>query len=331
MQQGMLSSLLLSLSLMTLPTAVSAKEMQESVVEQWLQDAQIQTKVSEMLEYVVRDEVDSLKFSLNRLALPQQEVVRFSLLEKLERQNVILTPRMAIFVESQTRITPTYQVLERGDGYEFTTPAFNFPAVASRLIKRWKQDQNTLEFVLQAERKELDLSQWLSSGTSQQIQAREALLIRELDSLSPSALEALTVQFTHTDVTSWLPSTAVVSRLAQVSQDKAMYDLLWRMRADYNSHAELERLAEVGNDFSLQQLMNSTVNPTLKPHAIGLLTKANPLSPDVKQFLISKMALSDEATLVASELAQQGHKDWLKELVSGNYQVKARQIEQVLN
>ncbi|MGY0617691.1 hypothetical protein [Vibrio sp. FJH11] len=331
MQQGMLSSLLLSLSLMTLPTAVSAKEMQESVVEQWLQDAQIQTKVSEMLEYVVRDEVDSLKFSLNRLALPQQEVVRFSLLEKLERQNVILTPRMAIFVESQTRITPTYQVLERGDGYEFTTPAFNFPAVASRLIKRWKQDQNTLEFVLQAERKELDLSQWLSSGTSQQIQAREALLIRELDSLSPSALEALTVQFTHTDVTSWLPSTAVVARLAQVSQDKSMYDLLWRMRADYNSYAELERLAKVGNDFSLQQLMNSTVNPTLKPHAIGLLTKANPLSPNVKQFLIAKMALSDDATLVARELAQQGHKDWLKELVSGNYQVKARQIEQVLN
>lgn len=331
MQQGMLSSLLLSLSLMTLPTAVSAKEMQESVVEQWLQDAQIQTKVSEMLEYVVRDEVDSLKFSLNRLALPQQEVVRFRLLKKLEQQDVILTPRMAIFVESQTRITPTYQVLERGDGYEFTVPAFNFPAVASRLIKRWKQDQNTLAFVLQAERKELDLSQWLSSGTSQQIQAREALLIRELDSLSPSALEALTVQFTHTDVTSWLPSTAVVARLAQVSQDKAMYDLLWRMRADYNSYAELERLAKVGNDFSLQQLMNSTVNPTLKPHAIGLLTKANPLSPDVKQFLIAKMALSDDATLVARELAQQGHKDWLKELVSGNYQVKARQIEQVLN
>lgn len=331
MQQGMLSSLLLSLSLMTLPTAVSAKEMQESVVEQWLQDAQIQTKVSEMLEYVVRDEVDSLKFSLNRLALPQQEVVRFRLLKKLEQQDVILTPRMAIFVESQTRITPTYQVLERGDGYEFTVPAFNFPAVASRLIKRWKQDQNTLAFVLQAERKELDLSQWLSSGTSQQIQAREALLIRELDSLSPSALEALTVQFTHTDVTSWLPSTAVVARLAQVSQDKAMYDLLWRMRADYNSYAELERLAKAGNDFSLQQLMNSTVNPTLKPHAIGLLTKANPLSPDVKQFLIAKMALSDDATLVARELAQQGHKDWLKELVSGNYQVKARQIEQVLN
>ena len=330
MQQGMLSSLLLSLSLVTIPMTAPAKEMQESVVEQWLQDTQIQTKVSELLEYVVRDEIDSLRFSLNRLALPQQEVVRFRLLEKLEQQDVILTPRMALFVESQSRITPTYQVLERGEGYEFTVPAFNFPAVASRLIKRWKQDQSTLEFVLQAERKELDLSQWLTAGTSQQTQAREALLIRELDSLSPGALNALTVQLTQIDVTSWLPSTAVIARLAQVSQDQSMYDLLWRMRADYNSHAELERLAKTGDTFSLQQLMNSTVNPTLKPYAIGLLTKANPLSPEVKQFLIAKMALSEEATLVARELAQQGHQSWLKELVSGNYQVKARQIEQVL-
>ncbi|HAS6641168.1 hypothetical protein AABD46_00285 [Vibrio parahaemolyticus] len=329
MQQGMLSSLLLSLSLLTLPVAVSAKEMQESVVEQWLQDTQIQTKVSELLEYVVRDEVDSLKFSLDRLAFPQQEVVRFRLLEKLEQQNIILTPRMALFVESQVRLTPTYQMLERGDGYEFSVPAFNYPAIASRLIKRWKQDQSTLDFVLQAERKELNLQQWLT-GTSQQIQTRESLLIRELDSLSPSALKALTTQLTQANVTSWLPSTAVVVRMAQVSQDKAMYNLLWRMRADYNSQQELKRLADTGDAFSLQQLMNATINPSLKPLAIRLLTKSNPLSPEVKQFLIAKMALSEEATLVARQLAQQGHQTWLEELISSNRQVKARQIEQVL-
>lgn len=329
MQQGTLSSLLLSLSLLTLPVAVSAKEMQESVVEQWLQDTQIQTKVSELLEYVVRDEVDSLKFSLDRLAFPQQEVVRFRLLEKLEQQNIILTPRMALFVESQVRLTPTYQMLERGDGYEFSVPAFNYPAIASRLIKRWKQDQSTLDFVLQAERKELNLQQWLT-GTSQQIQTRESLLIRELDSLSPSALKALTTQLTQANVTSWLPSTAVVVCMAQVSQDKAMYDLLWRMRADYNSQQELKRLADTGDAFSLQQLMNATINPSLKPHAIRLLTKSNPLSPEVKQFLIAKMALSEEATLVARQLAQQGHQTWLEELISSNRQVKAHQIEQVL-
>ncbi|MDW2143970.1 hypothetical protein R7034_25530, partial [Vibrio sp. 1833] len=265
----------------------------------------------------------------DRLAFPQQEVVRFRLLEKLEQQTIILTPRMALFVESQVRLTPTYQMLERGDGYEFSVPAFNYPAIASRLIKRWKQDQSTLDFVLQAERKELNLQQWLT-GTSQQIQTRESLLIRELDSLSPSALKALTTQLTQANVTSWLPSTAVVVRMAQVSQDKAMYDLLWRMRADYNSQQELKRLADTGDAFSLQQLMNATINPSLKPHAIRLLTKSNPLSPEVKQFLIAKMALSEEATLVARQLAQQGHQTWLEELISSNRQVKARQIEQVL-
>ncbi|CAH1584342.1 conserved exported hypothetical protein [Vibrio owensii] len=329
MQQGMLSSLLLSLSLITLPATLSAKEMQETVVEQWLQDTHIQTKVSELLDYAVRDEVDSLKFALDRLAFPQQEVVRFLLLKRLEQQEIILTPRMAIFVESQISITPTYQVLERGDGYEFSVPAFNFPAIASRLIKRWKQDQSTLEFVLAAERQELDLKDWLT-GTSQQVQTREALLIRELDSLSPNALEALTKQLTHANVTSWLPSTAVVVRLAQVSHDEAMYDLLWRMRADYNSQTELERLAEVSDEFSLQQLMNATVNPTLKPYAIELLTRSNPLTPNVKQFLVAKMALSEEATLVARELAKQGHQSWLEELVSSNRQVKARQIQEFL-
>ncbi len=119
-------------------------------------------------------------------------------------------------------------------------------------------------------------------------------------------------------------------RLAQVSQNEAMYDLLWRMRADYNSQTELERLAEVSDEFSLQQLMNSTVNPTLKPYAIELLTRSNPLSQDVKQFLVAKMALSEEATLVARELAKQGHQSWLEELVSSNRQVKARQIQEFL-
>ncbi|MGR5070236.1 MULTISPECIES: hypothetical protein [Vibrio] len=329
MQHGMLSSLLLSLSLMVLPATSSAKEMQASEVEQWLQDTQIQTKVSELLDYAVRDEVDSLKFALDRLAFPQQEVARFLLLNKFEQQNIILTPRMAIFVESQISIIPTYQMLERGDGYEFSVPAFNFPAIASRQIKRWKQDQRTLEFVLEAERDELNLKEWLT-GTSSQVQTREALLIRELDSLSPSALEALTKQLTHANVTSWLPSSAVVARLAQVSQDEAMYDMLWRMRADYNGQTELGRLANVGDEFSLQQLMNSTVNPTLKPYAIELLARSNPLTPEVKQFLVAKMALSEEATLVARELAKQGHHSWLEELISSNRKVQTRQIENVL-
>ena len=184
MQHGLLSSLLLSTSLLLSPVGiVNATEMSPHTVESWLENDQLKLKTAELLEFVVRDEVNSLRFALERLTFPQQEVARYQLLKKLEQQKVVLTPKMSIFIEQQLAITPTYQVLERGDGYEFTVPAFNYPSIANRLIKQWRQDQKTLVFVLDAEKQELDLKEWLS-GPEHQVQAREALLIRELDSLS---------------------------------------------------------------------------------------------------------------------------------------------------
>ncbi|KGK16952.1 hypothetical protein [Vibrio navarrensis] len=329
MQQGMLSSLLLTTSLLFGPVLVSAQEMQTETAQQWLQDQQVHSKVAELLEYVARDQTNELKFALERLALPQQEVVRFLLLDKLEKQDVILTPRMAIFVESQIKMIPSYQVVEKGDGYEFTVPAFNYPAVANRLLKRWKQDQTTLDFILAAERGELQLQNWLA-GPQSLVQMREALLIRELDSLSPEALDGLVKQLTATPLTTWLPPSPVVVRLAQVSEEAEMYNLLWRMKADHVSQNELERLASVGDDFSWRQIMSSTQNPSLKAQAITLLTKANPLTAEVKQFLITRMALPDDAPLVARELAKQGHSSWLEEVIAGNNRVKRGLILQAL-
>ncbi|USD41040.1 hypothetical protein J4N42_13720 [Vibrio sp. SCSIO 43135] len=330
MQQGMLSSVLLSgLLFIGMPLA-SATEMQPVVVQQWKQDEQIQTKVAELLQYAVEDEVDSLKFALQRLALPQQEVARFLLLQKIEQQDVALTSKMAIFVESQQKLVPTYQVLEKGDGYEFVTPAFNYPAIASRLLKQWQQDQTTLDFVLMAERKELNLLTWLS-GSEYQVQTREALLIRELDSLSPEAVQALTKQFTSQAVTSWLPSSQVMVRLAQVSEDPDIYKLLWLMKADHHSENELARLANVGDKFALNQVMNATSNPSLKEQALLELTRVKPMSEEVKEFLVSRMSITDEAPLVARELAEQGYRGWLEELLSSNQQVKSNAISQVLS
>ncbi|MCW8333090.1 hypothetical protein [Vibrio paucivorans] len=330
MQQGMLSSVLLSgLLLIGMPLA-SATEMQPVVVQQWKQDEQIQTKVAELLQYAVEDEVDSLKFALQRLALPQQEVTRFLLLQKIEQQDVALTSKMAIFVESQQKLVPTYQVLEKGDGYEFVTPAFNYPAIASRLLKQWQQDQTTLDFGLMAERKELNLLTWLS-GSEYQVQTREALLIRELDSLSPEAVQALTKQFTSQAVTSWLPSSQVMVRLAQVSEDPDIYKLLWLMKADHHSENELVRLANVGDKFALNQVMNATSNPSLKEQALLELTRVKPMSEEVKEFLVSRMSITDEAPLVARELAAQGYRGWLEELLSSNQQVKSNAISQVLS
>ncbi|KZX68284.1 hypothetical protein A3712_00860 [Vibrio sp. HI00D65] len=330
MQHGLLSSLLLSTSLLLSPVGiVNATEMSPHTVESWLENDQVKLKTAELLELVVRDEVNSLRFSLERLTFPQQEVARYQLLKKIEQQKIVLTPKMSIFVEQQLAITPTYQVLERGDGYEFTVPAFNYPSIANRLIRQFRADQNTLVFVLDAEKQNLNLKEWLT-GSEYQVQTREALLIRELDSLSPEAVNYLAKQLIESPIVSWLPSTEVVVRLAQVSEDPDVYQILWKMKADYQSQAELVRLAESKSSFAIEQVMAATKNPRLKEEAITLLTRVNPLSEEVKDFLVSRMAIADDAPLVARELAKQGHTNWLQELVSDNPQVKSSVIKQVL-
>ncbi len=65
-------------------------------------------------------------------------------------------------------------------------PAFNYPSIANRLIKQFRADQNTLVFVLDAEKQNLTLKEvanwlWASGPNSKR-------LIRELDSLSPGAV-----------------------------------------------------------------------------------------------------------------------------------------------
>ena len=73
MQHGLLSSLLLSTSLLLSPVGiVNATEMSPHTVESWLENDQVKLKTAELLELVVRDEVNSLRFALERLTFPQQ-------------------------------------------------------------------------------------------------------------------------------------------------------------------------------------------------------------------------------------------------------------------
>ena len=330
MQQGMLSSVLLSASLLMGAPVISAMEMTPARVEVLLEDEQVHQKVAELLQYAVEGNIDSLNFALERLSLSQQEVTRYLLLSKIEAQNLILTPKMALFVERQQAMVPIYQILERGDGYEFSVPAFNYPAIANRLLNRWKQDQSTLDFVMKAERGELQLKEWLS-GSDYKVQTREALLIRELDSLSPDAVSALSHQLTQEAVTSWLPSSAVMVRLAQVSEDSQVYKLLWLMRADFNSYRELSRLATRADSFSIEQLMLATQNPSLKEKAFQELASIKPLTQDIREFLVGKMAIKEDASIVANELARQGYRSWLKDLASSNKKVRSNAIDQALS
>ena len=328
MRQGLLASLLLSISLFSSPSM--ATNIEPNSVQNWVTDAQMQDKTSELLQYVVMDEIDNLNFALERLAFPQQEVVRYLLLQKLEQQNFILTPKMAIFVEQQRALPTTYNVVEDGDGYEVSSPAFNYPAIAHRLLKSWKRDQQTMAFVMAAERKELVLSEWLS-GPSHQVKAREQLLIRELDSLSPEAVNTLTQQLTQQGITSWIPSSEVLVRLAQVSESDALYKILWRKKVDRHSSAELKRLASLSSPFATEQVIQAASNPGLNQQALNLLTRMDPLPQNVKSYLISQMAIPEEASRVAQQLVNQGHETWLKELLNDNQQVRSNSIRQVLS
>ncbi|WP_428771978.1 hypothetical protein [Vibrio sp.] len=330
MRHGMLSALLLSLSLVVFSPLAASLEMSSASARQWLSEPQIQDKVSGLYRLAQQDKLDALQFALQRLAMPQQEVARFLLLQKMEQQRLILTPAMAKFVETQRAIRPTYQVFERGDSYEFTVPAFNFPAIASRLLKQWQQDEATLAFVLQAEQHELVLEHWLT-GSEQQILIKEQLLLSQLPRLSSSAVAALTQQLTETGVTRWLPSNRIMVALASVSRDPEMYKLLWLMRADHNSEQEVRRLAEVGDDFALEQLMKAVANPSLKAQALSELVAIKPMSQPVKDFLLTRMASYEDASLVANELASQGYRSWLKELLQHDGEIKTHAIVNALS
>ena len=102
MQQGMLSSVLLSIALLTGVPTVAATEMEPQRVEQWLQESQVHDKVAELLQYVVEDDTDGLNFALQRLSLPVQEVSRYLLLKKIEDQKSLLSPSSTIQIKQKS-------------------------------------------------------------------------------------------------------------------------------------------------------------------------------------------------------------------------------------
>ncbi|KJY69563.1 hypothetical protein [Vibrio nigripulchritudo] len=328
MRQGKLAWFI---SLLLVFSPVMAKELSQDEAQQWIENQQILTKADELYQLVLTDEVDSLEFALQRLNLPQQDVVRFLLLEHMEEKDIILTTSMAKFVQKQIGRPSPYKVRKQGDGYEFTIPAFDSSAVASRLLKRWHGDQQILTFILQAEQQKLKLSKWLTEGKDKQNKAREALLIRELDGLSPKALNHLTQQLTHNPVANWLPSTKVVVRMAQVSEDPEVYKILWRMKADQHTRAEMVRLAKTKDEFSLQQVMLASENPSLHDQALNELTRLDPLPIEVKTFLIKKLEQSDGASVIARNLVSHGHRRWVEQLAENHRGLNTKSLLKALS
>ncbi|TQO79269.1 hypothetical protein FLM06_14975 [Vibrio cholerae] len=328
MQQGWLCLVLLFL--LGLPSYAIGGDITATERELWLAEPQTQQKVEELYLLALHNEVDRLQFNLQRISYPAQEVVRFLLLQKFEQGQLILTEELAVFIAAQKSQTPNYLIAERGDGYEFSVPAFDYAAIAHRLLKQAQQQQDIVMFVLQAENGELNLREWLS-GSLAQSEARQRLLLTELHRLSPQAMERLIAQITTEQVTSWLPSAMVMVQFAQRSQSHALYQRLWLMKANDEIRQEVARLGAQADGFAKQQLMLAVENPSLKQEALQALIEIRPMSMEVEQFLIEKLGQSENASQVASMLAQSGYQGWLHELVSSNRAVKQQAILAVLN
>jgi hypothetical protein len=77
--------------------------------------------------------------------------------------------------------------------------------------------------------------------------------------------------------------------------------------------------------------MLATQNPSLKEKAFQELASIKPLTQDIREFLVGKMAIKEDASIVANELARQGYRSWLKDLASSNKKVRSNAIDQALS
>ncbi|WED21786.1 hypothetical protein L3Q72_14525 [Vibrio sp. JC009] len=312
----------------------SGVEMSPNTRQMWLQNEVVQQKTKEFYKYADKDKVDTIIYEMETLTQPEQEAIRFLLLQSMEQQKMPLTGKLAGYIESLLKTPPVYQMNHVGDGYEFTTPAFAYPAVANRLLNVWKQDQKILQFVLAAEREELHLETWLNDGTEKERLAREQLFIAELDGLSPPALNLIVEQVVDAEnrLIFWLPSNPVMVRLAQVSEDPRVYKLLWRMRATSESQKELFRLMDKEDPASVDIIIDATNNPKLQIDAIQYLASYQPRSGVIKAFFIDKLSSKNqsEVDFVANELVRQGYSDWLKTLLETNDEVNKAVIQKAL-
>lgn len=328
MQQGLLASILLSASLLV--GHVSASEVQPNFVHSLLVDQQLNKKVDELHQYLIDGDIITLNFSLNRLSMPQQEAVRFMLVKQIEQQ-LILDPKGTIWLREQLAIHPTYTIKQAGNGYVVTKLAFDYSSIASRVLNQMSKDQQVLDFILAAEEHKLVLSEWLV-GEPHQVRVRQSIVLAELDSLTPEALNYLVSQITDGSLSVWLPTTEVMVRLAQISQNSDVYKILWKMRTDQYSVAELGRLSNIAPDpFAIQQLMSATNNPSLKQSAFASLAQLHPLPQDVQQFLLAKIDHIQDGGAVAMHLANYGHQSWLESLPITRNKVRKQHVRLALS
>ncbi|NLS14774.1 hypothetical protein HGP28_18105 [Vibrio sp. SM6] len=281
--------LCMMLSVSHASTAVSVK-----TIEQWQKAPSLRVQVDILLGWVASDDIDSLRRYLSKMSLMQQEATKYHLLRSVEEQSITLSPSMSLLVAEWSKQHPQLLAVERGEGYHFTRPAFHYSAVANRLLKQWRQDQSIIELTTKAEQKHLFLSEWLS-GTSDVVYEREALLCRQFAHLSKSAQHAITQQVLQTSPHSFLPSSRLLVTLARVSDDDALYQLIWRLKPDHVIREELYRLANIDTSNALSRLLLASRNPSLSDDVIHILSERQPLDIASKQRILSHLDARQKA------------------------------------
>lgn len=329
MQQGLLASIFLFFTLLFQP--VFAAEIDMSMKDRLLNDQQLKKKVEKLNQYLIDDDIAALNFSLNRLSMPKQEAVRFMLIQHMESNRSILSLSTSVWLKEQLTLHPKYTIKEKGDGYTVTKLAFNYSNIAARILSQMKKDQQILAFVLAAEEKRLILSEWLT-GDPYQVRMRQSIILTELDSLTPEAVDHLVRQLTDDTLSVWLPTSEVMVCLAQTSENEKLYKILWRMRTDRFIINELDRLAQLAPDpFAVQQLMAATNTPLLKQSAFVSLTQLHPLPQEVQSFLLAKLDHIQDGEAVAIHLANYGHESWLRGLATKNNHVRRQHVKVALS
>jgi hypothetical protein len=329
MRQGWLRSLLCALILIT--GVAQAESLSQQQVDNWLSNETLNQKANDFMKLALFNELDALTFSLSQLRYPQQEVVRLLMLRDIERSQIPISSQLALFVEKQSKIKATYQLVVVEDGYEFSTIAFPFPQTASRIISSWQKGEDEMAFYLLAEKGEINLSSWLNPQEESLRVSRKRLLVSEFSQLSTYAQQALVKQVTQQKITTWLPESEVLTELARVTGDEALYALLWKTKPDQYIRAELDRLAKQADNFAMRQIVNSTLNPKLYDSSLSILVEASSNSIVAKDFIVGELGDKEVASNVARQFVILGKQQWLIQLIENAPTLSYSQFEAQLN
>ncbi|GAD81400.1 hypothetical protein [Vibrio ezurae] len=307
--------LLILLSVMLSGLGVAqAVELTQQQKQEMLSDVQSHTDAKRIATLALSDQSDKANFDLLRIKQPQQEVVRFLAIQAIAKSHPRYTSDLAVFVDSQRKLPSSLTLVEQGDGFRFSSPAFAYQQLAQRLMDDWDLNEQEMDFYIAVESGQLNLRAWLAENPELRV-SRERLLIENVMKLSDEGMHFLANQVTTPNVVSWLPSADVMVAIAAASQNSDLYNILWKMKTNSAVRRELERLGVDGSEFSIQQLIVASSNPSLNKRSLQLLAKYAPTSQPAETFLVSKMTNRHDAEVISSSIQEYGYSSWFNQWV----------------